>query len=87
MARLVVRRTPAFAIPAGFASTVSAAFSHRRKTMRNALRGLAEPSAVVDALIGAGVDPGARPETLTPAQFAAVAERLGSSLAVPSTTA
>jgi hypothetical protein len=55
--------------------------------MRNALRGLAEPSAILDALTGAGVDPGARPETLTPAQFAAVADRLGGSLPVPSTTA
>ena len=87
VARLVVRRTPAFAIPAGFARTVSAAFSHRRKTMRNALRGLAEPSAILDALTGAGVDPGARPETLTPAQFAAVADRLDGSLPEPSPTA
>jgi 16S rRNA (adenine1518-N6/adenine1519-N6)-dimethyltransferase len=86
VARLKVRRTPAFAIPAGFARTVSAAFSHRRKTMRNALRGLADTSVIVDALVDSGVDPGARPETLTPAQFAAVAERMGDSLPEPSAT-
>ena len=86
VARLEVRRTPAFAIPPAFSRTVSAAFSHRRKTMRNALRGLAEPAAILDALVGAGVDPGARPETLTPAQFAAVAERVGEPLPEPSAT-
>jgi 16S rRNA (adenine1518-N6/adenine1519-N6)-dimethyltransferase len=86
VARLEVRRTPAFAIPPAFARTVSAAFSHRRKTMRNALRGLADASVIVDALVGAGVDPGARPETLSPAQFAAVAQRLGDAPSEPSST-
>ena len=37
VARLTVRREPAFAVPPAFARTVSAAFSQRRKTLRNAL--------------------------------------------------
>lgn len=71
VARLSVRRTPAFDVPPAFARTVSAAFSHRRKTLRNALRGIAE----IEAIVAAGVDPSQRPETLTPAQFAAIAQR------------
>jgi 16S rRNA (adenine1518-N6/adenine1519-N6)-dimethyltransferase len=77
VARLTVRRTPAFEIPPAFARTVSSAFSHRRKTLRNALRGVAEPSVILDAIVAAGVDPGARPETVSPAQFAAIAQRVG----------
>ena len=86
VARLTVRRTPAFAIPPLFKQTVSAAFSHRRKTLRNALRGLGESATLVDAIVAAGVDPGARPETVTPAQFAAIAQGLGDPRE-PSTTA
>ncbi len=78
VARLTVRRTPAFAIPPAFARTVSTAFSHRRKTLRNSLRGLADPPVILQAIVDAGVDPGARPETLTPAQFAAIAQSLPS---------
>jgi 16S rRNA (adenine1518-N6/adenine1519-N6)-dimethyltransferase len=69
VARLTVRREPAFALPRAFARTVSAAFSHRRKTLRNALRSLLD----AEAIVAAGIDPGARPETLSPAQFAALA--------------
>ncbi len=69
VARLTVRREPAFALPPAFARTVSAAFSQRRKTLRNALRSLMD----TDAIIAAGVDPGARPETLAPADFARLA--------------
>jgi 16S rRNA (adenine1518-N6/adenine1519-N6)-dimethyltransferase len=69
VARLTVRREPAFALPPAFARTVSAAFSHRRKTLRNALRSLVD----IEAIVAAGIDPGARPETLAPAQFAALA--------------
>jgi 16S rRNA (adenine1518-N6/adenine1519-N6)-dimethyltransferase len=72
VARLVVRREPAFAIPPAFARTVSAAFSQRRKTLRNALRSLID----VDAIIAAGIDPGLRPETLTPAEFAKLAAQV-----------
>jgi 16S rRNA (adenine1518-N6/adenine1519-N6)-dimethyltransferase len=69
VARLKVRREPAFDLPPAFARTVSAAFSQRRKTLRNALR------TIMDAedIVAAGVDPAARPETLAPADFARLA--------------
>ena len=72
VARLVVRREPAFAIPPAFARTVSAAFSQRRKTLRNALRSLMD----VSAIIATGIDPGLRPETLSPAEFAKLAAQV-----------
>jgi len=72
VATLRVRREPAFAVPPTFARTVSAAFSQRRKTLRNALRSLMD----AETIAAAGIDPGARPETLSPAQFAALAERV-----------
>ena len=72
VARLTIRREPAFVVPRAFARTVSAAFSQRRKTLRNALRSLLE----TDDIVAAGIDPGLRPETLSPAQFAALAARV-----------
>jgi 16S rRNA (adenine1518-N6/adenine1519-N6)-dimethyltransferase len=69
VARLTVRREPAFVLPPAFARTVSAAFSQRRKTLRNALRSLMDASDIV----AAGIDPGLRPETLSPAEFARLA--------------
>jgi 16S rRNA (adenine1518-N6/adenine1519-N6)-dimethyltransferase len=48
---------------------VAAAFSHRRKTLRNALRGIASAAQIASC----GVDPGARPETVSPALFNAIA--------------
>ena len=72
VARLGVRRQPAFEVPRTFARTVSAAFSQRRKTLRNALRSLLN----AEEIVAAGIDPGARPETLSPAQFAALAARV-----------
>jgi 16S rRNA (adenine1518-N6/adenine1519-N6)-dimethyltransferase len=56
---------------AAFARVVAAAFSQRRKTLRNSLRGLLDSHAIE----AAGIDPGARPETLPPAAFAALAAR------------
>lgn len=51
---------------------VTQAFSKRRKTLRNALKGLLD-----DTQIGSlAIDPQARPETLTPQQFAALANLL-----------
>ena len=58
---------------ATFARVVFAAFSQRRKTLRNSLSGLLDAAAIA----AAGVDPGARPETLFPAQFAALASHVG----------
>ena len=69
VARLTVRREPAFVVPPAFARTVSAAFSARRKTLRNALRSLLD----VEAIVAAGIDPALRPETLSPADFAKLA--------------
>jgi 16S rRNA (adenine1518-N6/adenine1519-N6)-dimethyltransferase len=54
-----------------FAQVVAAAFSQRRKTLRNSLRSLLP----VEAIAAAGIDPGARPETVAPAGFAALAAR------------
>ncbi|MDZ7701726.1 MAG: 16S rRNA (adenine(1518)-N(6)/adenine(1519)-N(6))-dimethyltransferase RsmA [Halobacteriales archaeon] len=73
-----IPRTPDYAVPDDerFLDLVTATFTQRRKTMRNAIRntahisGLAEPDAVVaaadDELLSR------RPETVTPAEFAAL---------------
>jgi 16S rRNA (adenine1518-N6/adenine1519-N6)-dimethyltransferase len=55
-----------------YARVVAAAFAQRRKTLRNSLSGLLGP----DRIAAAGVDATARPETLAPAQFAALAREL-----------
>lgn len=61
------------AVDAGdFARVVTAAFGQRRKTLRNALGGLLDEAAIS----ACGVDPGARAETLTVQEFAALAQRL-----------
>jgi 16S rRNA (adenine1518-N6/adenine1519-N6)-dimethyltransferase len=52
-----------------FGTLVLAAFTQRRKTLRNALRNVVEP-ALLERL---GIDPGARPDTLAPASYAALA--------------
>ncbi|MGX7669787.1 16S rRNA (adenine(1518)-N(6)/adenine(1519)-N(6))-dimethyltransferase RsmA [Plantactinospora sp. DSM 117369] len=55
-------------------AVVDAAFAQRRKTLRAALAGWAGgPDRAAAALVAAGVDPGARGESLTVAQFAAIA--------------
>lgn len=69
VARLRVRTTPAFDVPANFAGVVASAFSQRRKTLRNALR--AQLSA--NEIAAAGIDPGARAEVVPPEGFAALA--------------
>lgn len=55
-----------------FSAVVAAAFSQRRKTLRNALKPLLSEAQIR----GAGVDPGARAETLPPAAFADLARQL-----------
>jgi 16S rRNA (adenine1518-N6/adenine1519-N6)-dimethyltransferase len=73
VARIRIRSVPAFTVDERFAGVVAAAFSQRRKTLRNAVRTLVpEP-----AIRAAGIDPAARPETLTPAQFALLANSAG----------
>ena len=69
--RLVPHATPPFAVPdpARFAAVVAAAFSQRRKTLRNSVAGLVSPQAFDDT----GIDPKRRAETLSPAEFAHLA--------------
>jgi 16S rRNA (adenine1518-N6/adenine1519-N6)-dimethyltransferase len=69
VARLTVLPEPRFQVTPAFAPLVTAAFSARRKTLRNAIKGLVPE----EAFSACGIDPGARPETLSPAQFAALA--------------
>jgi len=66
--RLTPHVTPPFPMPdpQRFAHLVTAAFTKRRKTLRNAVKGLVDE----DAMRAAGVDPQARPETLSAADFA-----------------
>jgi len=50
---------------------VTAAFSHRRKTLRNGLKGLLSAADIA----ACGIDPGLRPETLSGMQFGLLATR------------
>ncbi|HXF65627.1 MAG TPA: 16S rRNA (adenine(1518)-N(6)/adenine(1519)-N(6))-dimethyltransferase RsmA [Burkholderiales bacterium] len=74
----VVRMVPHAPLPhpardeARFASVVRAAFSQRRKTLRNALRGLVS----AEMLAALGIAPGARAETLAVEQFVRIANAL-----------
>ena len=66
--RLVPYTTPPFPLrdATRFADLVRQAFTMRRKTLRNALKGLVDEAA----MRAAGIDPQARPETLSAEQFA-----------------
>lgn len=55
--------------PARFRRIVQSAFSQRRKTLRNALKNVVD----TQSLINAGVDPGQRPEQLSVAEYARLA--------------
>ena len=72
--RLVPHRIPPFpeCDPDALARIVQAAFAHRRKTLRNNLKGLISPGTLEDA----GVDPGARAETLDLETFVRLADLL-----------
>lgn len=69
--RLTPYAVPPFPVPdrARYARIVTAAFSHRRKTLRNALAGLVDETAIR----AADIDPQARPETLTAEEFSRLA--------------
>jgi len=68
----VPRQTPRFEIrdADAFRRLVALAFSMRRKTLRRILKGRVD-AADIEA---AGFDPGARPETLAPGEFARLSE-------------
>jgi len=69
--RLVPHAADPFPLPdrARYARIVAAAFSMRRKTLRNGLRGLLGP----EVFEASGIDANRRPETLSPAEFAQLA--------------
>jgi 16S rRNA (adenine1518-N6/adenine1519-N6)-dimethyltransferase len=64
---------PVIADEALFARIVAHAFGQRRKTLRNAL----SPIADEEALRGAGIDPGARGETLGVDDFVRLTRSIG----------
>ncbi len=72
--RLIPHSEPPFELGDStlFARLVRAGFSARRKTLRNALRTLADAAAIE----AAGLDPGVRPDTLAPADYARLARHL-----------
>jgi 16S rRNA (adenine1518-N6/adenine1519-N6)-dimethyltransferase len=72
LARLTVREAPLFAVSPRYPEVVAAAFSQRRKTLRNALGRLLGR----EQISACGVDPGARPETLAPQSFNTLAQAL-----------
>lgn len=57
-------------------SVVHAAFGQRRKTLRNALRAVYADDAIAAALAQVGIDGGRRGETLSLAEFAALARAI-----------
>jgi len=72
VARLVPlgEKRPRIADPARFERVVAAAFSQRRKTLRNALAAIVAPAAFT----AAGIDPQRRGETLSVREFVALAD-------------
>ncbi len=74
LVRLVPHAQPPVRLedPASLERVVARAFAHRRKTLRNALEGLLGTAAIE----AAGLDPGVRPERLSLADFAALANQL-----------
>jgi 16S rRNA (adenine1518-N6/adenine1519-N6)-dimethyltransferase len=74
--RLTLRREPAFAVSPRFGAVVAAAFSHRRKTIRNALRDFLTPEQIA----ACDIDLGVRPETLAPESFNRLARMLDGSM-------
>lgn len=57
-----------------FFRLVKTAFSHRRKTLSNSLKGLGED--IRDVMLSAGIDPIRRPETLSLEEFARLSDAL-----------
>ncbi len=74
LVRLIPHATPPFEVgdPGVFRDLVTRAFTQRRKTLRNAL-GKQVPAETLEEL---GIDPGLRPQMLSPSDFAAIARAL-----------
>jgi len=76
---MFVRREHTAADEALFVRMIKAAFSQRRKTLRNSLSQLGYPKEVMEAIHGsAGIDLGRRAETLSVAEFCRLANFLAS---------
>jgi 16S rRNA (adenine1518-N6/adenine1519-N6)-dimethyltransferase len=76
---LTLRGHPAVMVrdEAFFIRVIKAAFSQRRKTLRNSLKQLETPKDKMDAvLLGTGIDLGRRAETLSVNEFASLADFL-----------
>jgi 16S rRNA (adenine1518-N6/adenine1519-N6)-dimethyltransferase len=71
---LPAAKRPDAPIALAIENVVRAAFGQRRKTLANALRGLADP----DLIRAAGIDPGVRAENVPPQGFAALAREVAS---------
>jgi 16S rRNA (adenine1518-N6/adenine1519-N6)-dimethyltransferase len=65
----VLADAPPWAAEPHYGAVVAAAFGQRRKTLRNSLSGLLDAGQIA----AAGIDPGARAETLAPEQFGRLA--------------
>jgi 16S rRNA (adenine1518-N6/adenine1519-N6)-dimethyltransferase len=70
--RLAERPAPLFTVSPHYARVVAAAFAQRRKTLRNALGML----LTREQISACGQDPGARPQSVTPAGFNTLAQTL-----------
>jgi len=78
LALLPAPRYPVASLPL-YRRVVRAAFTRRRKTLRNSFgpaAGLPGRDQMVAALIAAGIDPGRRPETVSVEEFARLCNRL-----------
>ncbi len=76
----VVKLTP-HAVPRAvetktFQAVVHALFAARRKTLRNGLSALVPRDAAAGVCEAAGIDPGVRPETLSPEQLSQLADQV-----------
>ena len=70
--RVSMRTPPLFEVSPHYAALVAAAFAQRRKTLRNAVSQL----LTREQISACGIDPGVRPETLTPQAFNTLAQAL-----------
>ncbi|HEY4369231.1 MAG TPA: 16S rRNA (adenine(1518)-N(6)/adenine(1519)-N(6))-dimethyltransferase RsmA [Steroidobacteraceae bacterium] len=77
--RLTPHATAPFQTPQRFAAVVGAAFSQRRKTLRNSLKSLLSE----EQIRAAGIDPSARAEVIPPAGFAQLAALVAPEVVVP----